>query len=283
MMTYKDFIKEAERLLNETKRLRNAKRMHEDDDFRRWRNELEGITSQIAQLDYLLPGPVRSANRSYGVSGTHFGTKEELFESYQRDINDTANELRFIIQCFNNHGEPPKQKRDELTVKWPERVTLIWLLHNAPIGLWIKTATSALAIFTGGILFAQTALYKQITDLSGPEPSADASQPKPSKLTSEVGHIAQDQASRNDKTYPPAILHVSGAGAHVTIKEGHNNSSYIGGNIASSNAKAFIHIPRGQQLTLKVTGAGVKIFVEKILMQFINVEDAGTGTQIVET
>lgn len=283
MITYKAFIKEAERLLNEAKGLRNAKRMHEDDDFRRWRNELEGITSQIAQLDYLLPGPVRSANRSYGFSGAHFGTKEELFESYQRDINDTANELRFIIQCFNNHGEPPKQKKDELTAKWPERGTLVWLLHNAPIGLWVKTATSALAIFTGGILFAQTALYKQMTDFSDSKPSADANQPKSSKLTSEVDHIAPDQAGRYDKTHPHAILHVSGAGVRVTIKEGQNNSSYIGGNIASSNAKAFIHIPRGQQLTLKVTGAGVKIFVEKTLMDFINVEDAGTGTEIVET
>ena len=79
MITYTGFIKEIERLVAETRKLRPAPKMHLDENFRKWRHELEGVLSQIAQMGYLPPGPVRVEARSFGYANNDRIAETEKF------------------------------------------------------------------------------------------------------------------------------------------------------------------------------------------------------------
>lgn len=140
MITYRAFIEEIRSLAEEARKLRSAKKMHEDDRFRKWRNKLEALLSRIAQVTYLLPCPVRTKARhfgGYGYSPTE-SEKAELFRSYQTEMDDTINELEYIIDSYEKHGEPPKGGKGTGDLEMPKVVTASWLFHHAPIGLWLR-------------------------------------------------------------------------------------------------------------------------------------------------
>lgn len=110
MITYPAFVKELGALTEEARALRDARKMHEDGRFRKWRNKLEGLLSQISQASYLLPCPVRVRNRHFGGYGFVQDERQEelLFQSYQTEMDDTINELEFVIDSYAKFGEPPK-------------------------------------------------------------------------------------------------------------------------------------------------------------------------------
>ena len=117
MITYPAFIKELGPLVEEARVFRNAQKMHKDERFRKWRNKLEGLLSQIVQADYLLPCPVRTKSRHFGGYGytPDERQKELLFQSYQTEIDDTINELELVIDSYKKFGEPPKSPARGLT------------------------------------------------------------------------------------------------------------------------------------------------------------------------
>ena len=173
MITYTGFIKEIERLAAEARRIRAAPEMHLDKDFRRWRLELEGVLSQIAQVGYLLPGSVKVHARRFGQVNNDRIDETELFQSYQMEMDDTINEIQFIIDSHKKHGDPPKESLNT-TPKggWPERLTLSWLYGHAPIGLWVKVVTIGLAIFLAGVFVGQNEIYRKALDLFRAPPAA---------------------------------------------------------------------------------------------------------------
>ena len=88
MITYDKFIKELRTFGDEAHNLRSAKDMHEDESFRRWRNKLDGLLSQITQVNYLLLCPVRIKSRRFGGYGytPDENQKEQQFVKYQMPI-----------------------------------------------------------------------------------------------------------------------------------------------------------------------------------------------------
>ena len=107
MITYADFIAELRVLVREAQSLRAEPEMHENPRFRKWRHELESLSDQIARAGYLLPGPVRVHRRAFGYT-TGIASDEECLSFYQRDINDSVNELDLIVRNFEKFGEPQK-------------------------------------------------------------------------------------------------------------------------------------------------------------------------------
>jgi len=165
MITYKNFIDEIRRLAAEGKKLRNAGRMHEDPGFRKWRNELGSVLSQIVQVDYLLPCSVQAHNRRFGYSTRITTTDEELMAAYRRDMDDTINELTVIVESFDRHGEPPKGGKASAGLEMPKVITAFWLFHHAPITFLLKVGTVAIAIFSIGVYVGQTELYRKAVSL----------------------------------------------------------------------------------------------------------------------
>jgi len=152
-------------MVAEARKLRNSRRMHEDERFRKWRNELHGLLSQIVQVDYLLPCAVRESARRYGSTNSVSHTDDEIFKWYQTEIDDTINEMEFIIDSYKKHGEPPKGGASAAALEMPKVVTASWLFHHAPIGFWVKVGTVAVAIFGFGLFVGQSELYQKAVSL----------------------------------------------------------------------------------------------------------------------
>ena len=167
MITYRAFIEELRPILEEARKLRTAKKMHEDERFRKWRNKLEGLISQIVHVNYLLPCPVNTKARRFGRYGytSTESQKEELFRKYQMEMDDTINELQLIIENYENHGEPAKGGKSATDLEMPKVVTASWLFHHAPISLWVKVITIAIAIFSFGVFIGQTDIYRKAAGL----------------------------------------------------------------------------------------------------------------------
>lgn len=165
MITYSGFIQELERLVPEAKKLRSAKKMHEDERFRKWRNELHSLLSQIVQVNYLLPCPVRESTRRYGSTTNVSLTDAEIFKSYQTEIDDTINEMELIIDSYKKHGEPPRRDTGSSGLEMPKVITASWLFHHAPYGLWLKIGAILITIFGFGVFIGQTEIYQRAASL----------------------------------------------------------------------------------------------------------------------
>ena len=163
MITYQNFVKELSRFVEEAKSLRESKEMHNDDVFRKWRNALDGTLNQIAQADYLLPCPIQIRGRSFGYS-RRIMTDEDLFSLYQREMDDTINELEFVIDSYKKHGEPQKVRGQKGELEYPNKVTLSWLFHHAPIKLWLTIGSLLIAAFLIGAQVGSSKIYDRVID-----------------------------------------------------------------------------------------------------------------------
>lgn len=141
-----------------------SKEMHNGGAFRKWRNALDGTLNQIVQANYLLPCPIRVQRRKFGYSQRSL-TDDELFSLYQRDMDDTINELEFIIDSYRIHGEPPKGgSGKESELEYPDKVTLSWLFHHAPIRLWLTIGWLLIAVFVLGTQVGNSKIYNRVIE-----------------------------------------------------------------------------------------------------------------------
>jgi hypothetical protein len=165
MITYRNFIKEILPLTEEARSLRDAKLLHEDQAFRKWRNSIKQLLQQIVQQDYLISCQI--ARRSFG---NYDSTYDQLKKSYQREIDDTINELEFIIDSYKKHGEPAKggPSKETTQLEWPNKITLAWLFKHAPWALWTGFVALLVAAFVLGTQVAGTKLYGNLIDTLQP-------------------------------------------------------------------------------------------------------------------
>lgn len=56
----------------------------------------------------------------------------------------------------------------------PENITFPWLWKNLPVGMWLKVMLIGASIFSGGIFFAQSSLYGEVTSLLSKPATTDA-------------------------------------------------------------------------------------------------------------
>jgi len=172
VITYTGFVSELRRLIAEAKEIRAAPKMETDPRFRKWRNELEGVLSQINQVGFLLPCPVRVESRTFGYTGNDSISQERRFDWYQTEMDDTINELELIVTSYQKHGEPPRaQARGRSNTEWPEKITLSWLYQHAPIRLWVTIAALVLTVFGAGVYVGQNEIYRKAIHLLGETPT----------------------------------------------------------------------------------------------------------------
>jgi len=166
MITYRHFVTELEPLVAEARTLRNAERLHEDPQFRKWRNKVTQLLAQVVQQDYLITCKIK--HRGFGAYYT--ANPKAMASAYQQELEDTINELEFIIENFNSHGEPPKGSlsKEATQLKWPDKITLAWLFKHAPWTFWTGLVGLLVAAFVLGTQIGQTKLYQQFMDALQP-------------------------------------------------------------------------------------------------------------------
>ena len=75
-------------------------------------------------------------------------------------------------------------------------------------------------------------------------------------------------------------LIISATGANVKIKESKNGVLYPGGEISSTGINQIIYIPKGQPLTIDLTGTGVDLKISNNIADQIAVNNSGTGANV---
>jgi len=102
-LTYELFICELGRLITSGERLYSADQRDLDPKFRLWRLEVTDLIDRINKAGYSVRCSIRG--RSFG---THRGaaTEEYLKEQYNRELQDTLNELNLTKKSYKKFGEP---------------------------------------------------------------------------------------------------------------------------------------------------------------------------------
>ena len=101
-LTYDLFIQELDRLITSGETLYNSDQRDLDPKFRRWRLEVTDLIDRINKEGYSVRCSIRG--RSFGAH--RIATKEYLEEEYNRELQDTLNELSLIKKRYDNFGEP---------------------------------------------------------------------------------------------------------------------------------------------------------------------------------
>jgi hypothetical protein len=118
-MNYADFIAELKPLVDEARSLFNDEQTHHSGRFRKWRHRLATTIDSIEQLGYSIDCNV--ASRVFDVMSYGSVSKLDRLEIYNRELQDTINELEIIIERFDKYGDPlvakPKTKPPSISNK----------------------------------------------------------------------------------------------------------------------------------------------------------------------
>lgn len=174
MLTYKQFIDDLRPLAGEAMALFDSANLHETPRFRKWRHDVTDLIERIEDLSYDVNCSIRTRNFDELGSYTYDPSRRERLAAFNRDLQDTINELTTLIGRFEKYGgpktvSPPSPSTGEL--RWPEKITAAWLFRHAPIGLWLKFAGLLLAVLLAGITIGQSSLYHELMKKLSPDES----------------------------------------------------------------------------------------------------------------
>jgi hypothetical protein len=85
----------------------------------------------------------------------------------------------------------------------------------------------------------------------------------------------------SSKKYKKVYLIISGNASLVTIKKSLSSLPYSGGTISSDGNRQTIFLPKNQPLSIKLSGNGVRLEIEKSIAGQINVNNSGNGSIIL--
>jgi hypothetical protein len=108
-MNYDDFINELIPLLDEGRSLFDLEHLHQNPRFRKWRQRLTSTIDAIESHGYEIDCNVKS--RIFQVASYGSVNKRDHIAAYNRELQDTINELETIIQYHKKYGDP-KVRRD---------------------------------------------------------------------------------------------------------------------------------------------------------------------------
>ncbi len=199
-MTNEEYINELRELVQKAKSLFDASELHENDEFRKWRQKLTALIIAAEERNYNVESDVISRGFDLFVAYGPQPTLKQRTEAFNRDLQDTINELETIIEFYDKFSRPIKnensnsESKQQAELEYPQKVTLSWLAKHAPIGLWLKFAGMLITVFLLGIGVSQTVAYKNIQQLwRKVEPSKSdkqtpnkASQPTPNNRAAEL-------------------------------------------------------------------------------------------------
>lgn len=104
-MKYDQFIDALGPLIEEAKSLFDREELDEGQDFRRWRHQVTDLIQRIQDEGYVV---------NFSMEGRYFdepyymATKQERLDAYNRDLQDTVNELEAVVTGYRQSGEPGK-------------------------------------------------------------------------------------------------------------------------------------------------------------------------------
>lgn len=107
-MKYNQFIDALEPLIEEAKNLFDREELDEGQDFRRWRHQVTDLIHRIKDEGYSVDSSM--AGR-YFDNTYYMATKQERLDAYNRDLQDTVDELKTIAARYRQFGEPRKSAR----------------------------------------------------------------------------------------------------------------------------------------------------------------------------
>lgn len=104
-MKYKQFIAALEPLIEETNHLFDREELDEGQEFRRWRHQVTDMICRIKDEGYTVDS---SMSGRYFDNTYYMATKQERLDAYNRDLRDTVDELKAIVEKYSQFGEPRK-------------------------------------------------------------------------------------------------------------------------------------------------------------------------------
>lgn len=164
-MKYREFIEEIEQLLGNGSTLFDAKGMHADTEFRAWRHQVTAVIDAIERTGHKVSCSIRS--RTFGrprdrYMGTHV---DDLKREYNRELQDTLNELSTLVDHFKRFGEPPIPGKPEPAARASTQPisdgSLGWLWNHVSWKLWGTLIFVLLLCFTLGIRFARSEYFER--------------------------------------------------------------------------------------------------------------------------
>jgi len=150
-LDYDQFIAEIRELLEQGRSLFDVEEVRNDPVFRRWRKRLLFALHSIEDKGHKVP--CQAESRSF--SGSSYAPLEsEHIRAYRRDLRDTLDELRFLVDNYAKYGEPPVTLdiTDQNPIQTPEKVPLVRMSDRLNTTGWLIVTGIVLAIF--GVAFA---------------------------------------------------------------------------------------------------------------------------------
>ncbi len=102
ILTYNLFINELRQLITSGEMLYDADKRDLDSKFRLWRLEVTDLIDRINKAGYSVRCSIHA--RSFGTHRN--ATEEYLKEEYNRELQDTLNELNLTIKIYEKYGVP---------------------------------------------------------------------------------------------------------------------------------------------------------------------------------
>jgi hypothetical protein len=106
---YAKFIEELRPLQAEALNLFDDPALHEAARFRKWRHAVTTLISAIEARGYSVDS--RISSRLFDIASYGPVTRAERVGRYNRDLQDTINELESIIRFFDKFGDPKVEAR----------------------------------------------------------------------------------------------------------------------------------------------------------------------------
>jgi hypothetical protein len=161
-MEYDEFVEEINILLTEAYNLFNLEKRDRNPKFREWRQSAHDLILRARKLKYDPNTDLN--NRSFDIRMGYGNdpSPRECMDAYNRDIQDTINEFKTIVNNYRKYGVPKEiTNQSKEGVQVPEKITLKWLMEHVPIKLWGSLVSIILTSFAIGVYVAQTPLYNK--------------------------------------------------------------------------------------------------------------------------
>lgn len=147
-MKYKHFIELLKPFLQEAATLFGREKLDEDPRFRKWRHEVTTLIDPIEGHGLSVNSAVRDRHFN-GWSYTYTPSNRERLDAYNRDLQDSINELQTIVEHYKQFGEPKKPSRSSEEHKESELIARFkqhWLTALIILCCTVAAATWALAV-----------------------------------------------------------------------------------------------------------------------------------------
>ena len=167
MLSYRQFIDELRPLTEQARALFDLDGIHENPAFRKWRHEITDLIRRIEDVGYTVNCSIDERRFDELGSYSYTPSPRDELAAFNRDLQDTINELATIVERFEKFGDPKAADpavAAATPLKAPEKITAAWLWGNASMSLWWIVIVAAVAIFGVGITVGQSSLFKELIE-----------------------------------------------------------------------------------------------------------------------